>query len=142
MPVSLSGLDLSFLRKNDRDSCQPGRYRLDDASGELVTAAEWHRRNPNVHARNRSEAVASPFFMPDVDVIYGGSWKSIIDGTEISSRTNWREHDKRNDVLQVDPDYWGKTEDYHITEIEERMGYDPSLVGQSETFNWKDPETK
>ncbi len=132
MTVSLSGLDLSFLKKPA--TVQRGRYRVDAKSGELVTAREWHRRNPQ---RRKRGDVASPYFMPDVDAAYGGAWKSIIDDSEISSRSNWREHNKRNGVLQVDGDYWGKTEDHHITEIEERMGYDPSLIG-SEDFSWKD----
>jgi hypothetical protein len=135
MSVSLSGLDLSWLKKPA--TVERGRYRVDAATGELVTAREWHKRNPVIRKRGD---VALPYFMPDVDQAYGGSWKSIIDGSEISSRTNWREHNKRNDVLQVDGDYWGKTEDDYVTEIEERMGYDPSLVGNSEAFNWKDPE--
>jgi hypothetical protein len=135
MSVSLSGLDLSWLKKPA--TVERGRYRVDAATGELVTAREWHKRNPVIRKRGD---VALPYFMPDVDQAYGGSWKSIIDGSEISSRTNWREHNKRNDVLQVDGDYWGKTEDDYVTEIEERMGYDPSLVGNSEAFEWKDPE--
>lgn len=141
LPVSLSGLDLSFLRKTDGNGCQPGRYRIDEATGELVSAAEWRRRNPNIHARGRSDTVASPYFMPDVDSAYGSAWKSIIDGSQISSRSNWREHNKRNGVEQVDRDYWGKTEDDHVTEIRERMGYDPSLIGESEVFSWREPES-
>lgn len=139
MTISLSKLDLSFLRKADSGGCCPGRYRVDAATGELVPLAEWHRRNPSIHADKRSDAVASPFFMPDVDVAYGGSWKSIIDNSEISSRSNWREHNKRNQVLQVDGDHWGKTNDDYVTENKERMGYDPSLVGHAD-FSWKTPE--
>lgn len=137
--VSLSKLDLSFLRKDDSDGCETGRYRIDPGTTELVPIREWHRRNPNLHRRNRSETVAAPYFMPDVDAAYGGPWKSIIDDSEISSRSNWREHNKRNGVEQVDPDYWGKTDDDYVTEIEERMGYDPSLIGH-EDFTWKTPK--
>lgn len=141
MAISLGGLDLSFLRKNDPDTCRPGRYRLDKASGEMLPLAEWHRRNPNAFAGLEAVNVGKPYFMPDVDRAYGGPWKSIIDDTEISSRSNWREHNKRNDVVNVDADYWGKTEDYYVTEIEQRMEYDPSLIGESEVFSWKKPES-
>jgi hypothetical protein len=121
MPISLSGLDLAFLENPDN--------RLPD---EMKVRRKRQPRGP------RSDCVASPYFMPDVDSAYGGSWKSIIDGTEISSRTNWREHNRRNGVVQVDPDYWGKTQDDYVTENKERMGYDPSLIGHPD-FQWKEP---
>lgn len=136
MPASMSGLDLSFLRKNDPHSCQPGRYRFDAEDG--VVPADVHarkHRKPN----KRSTKVACPMFMPDVDQAYGGAWKSIIDGTEISSRTNWREHNKRNGVSEVGPGYWGENKGRDIVDITaERMGHDPSLVN-SDVFTWKDP---
>lgn len=136
--VSLSKLDLSFLRKNDPDSCQPGRYRLDTETGELIPAADHARkyRRPSKH----SEAVGLPYFMPDVDAAYGGAWKSVIDGREISSRSNWREHDKRNGVINVGSDYWAKDGD-DVAYTEKKMGYDPSLIGKKDTgdgvsFSW------
>jgi hypothetical protein len=135
MPVSLSGLDLSFLRKNDPAAALPGRYRYDADAG-VIPAAEHARK----HRRpDRRSDVAAPYFMPDVDQAYGGAWKSIIDGTEISSRPNWREHDKRNEVVNVGCDYWSKDGDDMKT-TQDRMGYDPSLVGNSETFRWVDPK--
>jgi hypothetical protein len=137
MAISLSNLDLSWLK--EPAMVERGRYRVDASTGELVTSREWHKRNPNVHGRKRG-TVACPSYMPDVDVAYGGAWKSIIDDTPISSRTNWREHNKRNDVVCVDKDYWGHTETDHVAEIEARMEFDPSLVGSSEAFSWKDSE--
>lgn len=139
MTVSLSGLDLSFLRKNDPSACQPGRYRIDPESGEAIPAHEHARRFRQ--RPDRRGTVASPYFMPDVDAAYGGAWKSIIDGTEISSRTNWREHNKRNGVLQVDPDYWGKTEDHHVTQIRDRMQFGKQSDDPLVTSAWRTPST-
>jgi len=129
MSMSLSGLDLPWLKK-DRP-CQPGRYRTDPKTGESVTIQEWRRRNPD--ERKRGE-VASPYFVPDVDAAYGGSWESIIDGTEISSRSNWREHNRRNDVVDVGDKYWSEDGD-DIKTTEEKMGYAPELIG-SKDFYW------
>jgi hypothetical protein len=131
MSVSLSGLDLSFLNKSR--PCKPGRYRIDPETGEAIPAhihARKYARKPN-----RSNAVPLPMFVPDVDVAYGGSWKSIIDGTEISSRSNWREHNKRNGVVDIGDKYWSKDGD-DIKTTEEIMGYDPSLIGHQD-FTWK-----
>lgn len=128
MPVSLSGLDLPWLDKARKP--QPGRYRTDAATGESVTVREWHRRNPPVAKRGD---VAVPYFMPDVDSVYGGSWKSIVDGSEISSRSNWREHNRKNEVVDVGDRFWSPDGD-DIKTTEERMGYDPSLVGSSDFF--------
>jgi len=137
MTISMSGLNLSFLRKNNLDTARPGRYRYDAEEGVIPAHVHAHKhRRPD----RRSTEVALPFFMPDVDAAYGGAWKSIVDGSEISSRSNWREHNKRNCVLQIDGDHWGKTEDDYVTQIEKRMGYDPSLIGNSDTFSWKEPE--
>lgn len=134
MSVSLSGLDLPWLKK-DR-ACASGRYRIDPETGAAIGAREHaarYRQRPD-----RRGTVALPYFMPDVDAAYGGSWKSIIDGSEISSRTNWREHNKRNGVLQVDPDYWGKTEDDHVTEIRARMQIDEPVDTDDVEFTWSE----
>lgn len=135
MTVSLSGLKMPWLDKNR--TVQPGRYRTDKATGESVTLQEWHRRNPVERKRG---SVALPYFVPDVDTAYGGAWKSIIDGSEISSRTNWREHNKRNEVVDVGDKYWSKDGD-DIKLTEEIMGYDKSLIGAPE-FTWgkRDPD--
>ncbi len=132
MGVSLSGLDLSFLKKNDPNTCAPGRYRIDPEDGNAIPA--------HVHARKyrrpskRSTAVAVPYFMPDVDAVYGGAWKSIIDGSEISSRSNWREHNKRHGVVDVGDKFWSADGD-DIKRTEEIMGYDKSLIGHPD-FTW------
>lgn len=128
MACSLSGLDLSFLDK-DR-VCQPGRYRIDPETGKAISA--WLHARKQKAADKRSN-IATPYFMPDVDVAYGGSWKSIIDGTEISSRSNWREHDKRNGVVNVGCDYWAADGD-DVRYTKEKSHYDPSLIGKD--FYW------
>ncbi|HKJ62142.1 MAG TPA: hypothetical protein VKA94_09150, partial [Hyphomicrobiales bacterium] len=97
MTISLSGLDLSFLNKSD--TVEKGRFRWSDKAGKFVSVREWHR----LHGlpSKRSGNVGKPYFVPDIDAHYGGSWQSIVDGSEISSRSNWREHNKRNDVVDV-----------------------------------------
>lgn len=136
MAISLSKLDMPWLDPNRK--CQPGRYLLPE---EIERQAERARQAE----ANRSE-FASPYFMPDVDQAYGGAWKSIIDGSVISSRANWKEHNKRNDVVSVGNDFWcqgmegGDTAANLIKKTKQKMGYDPSLVGNSETFAWKKPE--
>lgn len=134
MPVSLSGLDLSFLRKADPKACQPGRYALHN---NQVLPAQLARRLRRAEAGDSKRSdLPTPYFMPDVDAAYGGAWKSIVDGSEISSRSNWKEHDKRNGVVNIGTDFWAKDGD-DIRYTEEKMGYDPSLIG-SPDFAWKD----
>ena len=143
MPMSLSGLDLSFLRKNDPNGCRPGRYRM---HGDECLPAHLAARLQRAQEDKRS-SLASPYFMPDVDSAYGGAWKSIVDGSEISSRSNWREHDKRNEVVNVGLDYWTSQDrdiapGDDIAYTEKKMGYDPSLIGGNEDcqITWKTPE--
>lgn len=134
MSISLSKLDLSFMRKPDPDACKPGRYVMHE--GECIPKAQ----RPRPPAPKRS-GIACPYFMPDVDSTYGGAWKSVIDGSEISSRSNWREHDKRNEVVNIGNDFWAKDGD-DVRYTEEKMGYDPSLIGAKNTdveFNWSEP---
>jgi hypothetical protein len=132
MGISLKGLDLSFMRKPDA-GVQPGRYVVDPATGDCV------RKRARPPSEKRS-GIACPYFMPDVDAVYGGAWKSIVDGSQISSRSNWKEHNKRNGVIDVGDKFWAEDGD-DIRVTEEKMGYDPSLIGNSETFSWIDPKT-
>ena len=138
--VSLSKLDLSFLKKNDPNGVRPGRFMWNAEKGTFVPSSEVMRKRFRAAARKRSN-LPTPYFMPDVDAAYGGSWKSIIDGSEISSRTNWCEHNKRNDVMQVDPDFWGKSDDYFVSETRARMGLDAPASNEDGQFSWKAPET-
>lgn len=137
MAVSLSKLDLSFLKKADPNAIQRGRYRYDAEEGVIPAQLHaWKHRRPD----RRSTEVAQPYYAPDVDAAYGGAWRSIIDGSVISSRTNWKEHNKRNGVLEVGPGYWGETKERDLCDITaEKSGYDPSLIGASD-FNWVEPK--
>lgn len=130
MAISLSKLDLSFLKKKDPSACQPGRYRYDAEEGVIPAARAAHKKR----GPNRRGTVPLPLFVPDVDAVYGGSWKSVIDGSEISSRSNWREHNKRNGVIDVGDKFWSPDGD-DVRATEEKMGYDPSLIGSSD-FTW------
>jgi hypothetical protein len=141
MTVSLSGLDLSFLRKNDPAASQPGRYRFDPEEGVIPAALHARKHRP---ADRRSD-LPTPYFMPDVDAAYGGAWKSIIDGSEISSRSNWREHNKRNDVVDVGDKFWGNGAADDRDEVQitvDKMGYDPSLIGRSAEFDFVDAKVE
>ena len=138
MAVSLSKLDLSFLRKNDPSACQPGRYRYDAEEGVIPA---WQHAQKRRGPDRRSTKVAAPFFMPDVDAHYGGSWNSVVDGSEISSRSNWREHNKRNGVVDVGDKFWSPDGD-DAKRTREKMGYDPSLINKKDdgdgiSFGWK-----
>lgn len=134
MSVSLSGLDLSFLRKHDPNTCAPGRYRIDPEDGKAIPA-HVHARKYRIKPK-RSTAVALPAFMPDLDANYGGPWKSVVDGSELSSRSNRREHNKRNQCIDVGDKFWSSDGD-DVKRTEEIMGYDKSLIGHPD-FTWKD----
>jgi hypothetical protein len=133
MTVSLSGLDLSFLRKDNPSACAPGRYRIDPETGEAIPA---HVHARKYHIEKKRGDVAVPYFMPDLDAIYGGPWKSVVDGCELSSRSNRAEHNKRNGVVDVGDTFWSADGD-DIKRTEEIMGYDKSLIGDP-SFTWKD----
>ena len=138
MGVSLSGLDLSFMKKDDPAKVERGRFRWSSKAGRFVTVDEWHRLHPK---ENKCGSVPHPYFIPDVDAVYGGAWQSIVDGSEISSRSNWREHNKRNGVVDVGDKFWSADGD-DIKRTEEKMGYDPSLIGKKDdgdgiSFEWK-----
>jgi hypothetical protein len=130
MAISLSGLNLDFLRKEDPNRIQPGRYRYDIEEGVIPANRAAHKKR----SISKRGTVATPYFAPDVDAIYGGSWRSIVDGTEISSRSNWREHNRRNQVVDVGDKFWSPDGDDAKT-TREKMGYDPSLIGDP-SFSW------
>jgi hypothetical protein len=132
MTISLSGLDLSFMKKPDPQAVDRGRFRWSDKAGRLVSVREWHRLHGE--PSKLSKKVGIPFFMPDIDAHYGGAWESIIDGSEISSRSNWREHNKRNDVVDVGDKFFSPDGD-DVKRTEEIMGYDKSLIGHPD-FVW------
>jgi len=130
MTISLSGLNLSFLKKSA--TVEKGRFRWSDKAGKLVSVREWHRLHSE--PSKRSCKVGRPLYVPDVDAAYGGAWKSIIDGSEISSRSNWREHNKRNDVVDIGDKFFSPDGD-DVKRTEEIMGYDKSLIGHPD-FVW------
>ncbi len=141
MAISLSGLDLPWLQK-DR-ACKPGRYVCDTEAG--VIPASVKRRERAIKAALIRGTVACPELMPDIDSVYGGAWKSVIDGSVISSRSNRREMEIRNSdgpggpIINVGDRYWSEDGD-DIRRTEELMGYDKSLIGKD--FHWgKDDPT-
>ncbi len=136
--VSLHNLDLSFLNK--RAKVERGRFKFDEELGVIPSALHARRhRKPN----KRSTKVALPHFMPDLDANYGGDWKSIVDGSVLSSRSNRKEHNKRNGCIDVGDKFWSADGD-DAKRTREKMGYDPSLIGKQDTgdgvsFGWKTP---
>jgi hypothetical protein len=78
MPVSFSGLDLSFLN---------------DPANRLPPSKVNKYRPPN----KRSTKVASPFFMSDISEFVSPVG---ADPEVISSRTQLREHEKKHNVIQ------------------------------------------
>jgi hypothetical protein len=141
MTVSLSGLDLSFLKRPGK--VDRGRFKYDKDLDTVMTSAQYgHRhRKPS----KRATAVACPTFVPDVDAIYGGEWKSIVDGSTISSRSNWREHNKRNGVVDVGDKFWSADGD-DAARTRGIMGYDPSLINKKDdgdgiSFSWNPART-
>lgn len=136
MAISLSKLDLSFLGKKDPSAIERGRFRYDAEEGVIPA---WRHQAKHWREPKRGD-VELPYYVCDVDAAYGGAWKSIIDGSEISSRSNWKEHNRRNQVEQVGPGYWGENADRDIVKItEERMGYDPSERSNPD-FSWVEPK--
>ncbi len=130
MAVSLSSLSLPWLDPSRK--CQPGRYITPEAKQRRIQA---ERRK-----RELRSDIATPFFMPDVDAAYGGAWQSIVDGKEISSRSNWREHNKRNQVVDVGDKFWSPDGD-DIKRTQEKMGWDPTLIGKDFVWGGDDAST-
>ena len=119
------------MKKDQPDTVEKGRFRWSDKAKKLVSVREWHRLHSEPSKRSK---LACVYFVPDVDAAYGGSWKSIIDGSEISSRSNWREHNKRHGVVDVGDKFFSPDGD-DIKRTEEIMGYDPDLIGHPD-FVW------
>ena len=122
MAVSLSGLKMPWLDKEKRG--ETGRYRYDAEKG-WIPIGEWVER----------KVEASAYIMPDLDAIYGhGNFVSVIDGTNITSRSQLREHNKRHGVIQ--------TGDVRGDEIRERtkrhMKYNPAARNDG-SFSWTEP---
>lgn len=70
--------------------------------------------------RNRREG---PFVLPDIDRVYGGGFKSPIDGEFITSRSQLRRHERTHNVRQAGdfkPGDLIKREQARVARIRER----------------------
>lgn len=65
------------------------RYRYDAGRDALVEIVTEPVQN------------AGPMVMPDIDVVYGGGFRSPIDGEFITSRSQLRRHEIRHGVRQA-----------------------------------------
>lgn len=101
---------------------------------EKHKALEW--RSKNVPESKRSNMPCPRTIMPDLNVAYPeGGFRSPIDDTWISSRSQLREHNARHGVFQS-----GDIRGHQIREnMKKHMRYDPSLIG-SKDFSWASPE--
>jgi hypothetical protein len=84
MPVSLNGLDMSWLN---------------DPANRLPPRAPKKRTN---FRAKRSDTVASPYFMGDLTPFVN---VAVRDGGEITSRSQLREFEKRSGMKQVGNDF-------------------------------------
>ncbi len=105
--VSFSGLDLSFLKDpKNRLPPQPAKRRAG-------------RKAPS-----KRSSLACPSLVPDINSIYaGGGYKSPIDNTFISSRSQLVEHDRKHGVVQCG-------------EMKGKIGMD----AQAKRFGWDQPK--
>jgi hypothetical protein len=87
MPVSLAGLDMSWL--NDPANRLPPR--------EEKPRTNWHAK--------RSDAVGAPFFMSDISPFVSVATRN---SEEITSRSQLREYEKRTGLVQVGDAFEGK----------------------------------
>lgn len=95
MPICLSGLDLSFLRKNDPNAVQPGSYRYDAEEG-VIPAADHARKHA---APDRaSEGIAVPSFMPDIKPFVQVSTRNP---SYITSRSELRRFERSHGLKQA-----------------------------------------
>jgi hypothetical protein len=85
MPISLAGLDMSWLK---------------DPANRLPPRSKKPSR-PNFKAK-RSDKVASPYFMGDIKPFEN---VAVRDGGEITSRSQLREFEKRSGMRQVGNDF-------------------------------------
>ncbi len=116
MAISMSGLDLSFL-KNPKNRLPKERKKRAKAQ-------------PN----KRSNLFKSAFVLPDLDVAYKGGFESPIDGTFITSRSQLREHNIRHDVVQ-NGDHHGRTKDI----MKKKMRWNPE-ARSANGFSWASSE--
>lgn len=118
MSISLTGLDLAFLRdpKNRLPKQKRKPKRLD-------------------FSKKRSTIFGGAgYFLPDLDVAYNGGFESPIDGTFISSRSQLKEHNIRNDVIQA-----GDIRGERLkSDMKKHMKWDPAKRTQN-GFSWVDP---
>ena len=119
MPISMSGLDLSFLKSKD--------------SQEHLRRMRQRHLDQQQHFQGQRSDLPSPRVMGDLSSIYPeGGFKSSVDGTFITSRSQLAAHNKKHGVRQcgeVDPKAWTD----HITKEHERRKAEPT---PGVSFEW------
>lgn len=80
--------------------------------------------------RNRKDA---PMLLPDLDRVYGGGFRSPIDGTFITSRSQLRRHEATHNVRQAGDFKPGEL----ISKERARVEGIRRAANQGATFEWK-----
>jgi len=83
-----------------------GRWVVEPGTGNLIEASEYY-------ARKAAERNPAAYFVPDLK-----SFISPLDGREISSRSQLREHELKHNVRQVGNDL--KLPDYDAASVRKR----------------------
>jgi hypothetical protein len=114
MPISLAGLDLSFMRENPL----PPR-----------------ERKPRLnHASKRSEAVGVPYVMNDIKPFVSVATEEPV---EITSRSQLRAYERDNDIRQCGDYKPGQVVAEQKERIEQATAI-PDDAKSSVEFNWVD----
>ncbi len=123
----MHGVDLSFLKSDESKA----------ALAAMREEAEERRAAEEGPEPKRSDLYAGKgaFILPDLNAAYPeGGFRSPIDDTWISSRSQLRAHNKRHGVIQT-----GDIRGPQIREnMKKHMKYDPSLIGKD--FSWSNPD--
>lgn len=114
----------------------PDHPEADRGWVEKDKAREWQaQRSFERTSDKRSDFACPRAILPDLNAAYPeGGFRSPIDDTWISSRSQLRAHNARHGVIQT-----GDIRGPQIRENMKRyMQYDPSLIGKD--FSWGKPE--
>lgn len=124
--VSMSGLDLSFLREPTKKS--RGRPRKNSVPAKSAYQRQMDDIKARIKAKPSKRAdIACPVLMTDIT-----PFVSPIDGTEISSRSKLRAHEQKHGVKQN-----GDMRKGEIVARENKRIEDSLKIAEMETASWE-----